>query len=394
MNALRHDQSDFNVLFIHSALDEAGLTVHAFRIYCHLARRAGKDGAAYPGAESMAALCRMKRDTVFAALRELEGRGMLERRKRHGSSNEYWLTKASQWRQISPVPNEGTSPETGLHPSPQTGLHPSPQTGRKGIPSEGNPRKGNPEALPAASQGRICDSAFEMLVKVQGSKLDGMTPSERGAINKALRDIKETAPPSTTSEQMAAEIKKRAVAYSEKFSEGTIFTATALAKYWSQLGEWRPAGAALASPQEAPVTPCPTPDWKTFANTTIGWSIPPDSPLRWEDLTHGQRSEFQRNWDSERRRLSRSCPLGGWQLFAREVIGWTVPDADSIKWEDLPAGGRQEWLRHFELDWRRAWTTLFDFAPPPSWWAVLDMHKPQLLEQIFKREGDGPGTAA
>jgi hypothetical protein len=182
-----------------------------------------------------------------------------------------------------------------------------------------------------------------MLVKVQGSKLDGMTPSERGAINKALRDIKETAPPSTTSEQMAAEIKKRAGAYSEKFSEGTIFTATALAKYWSQLGEWRPAGAALVSPQKAPVTP---------------------------------------------------CPIGDWRLFAREVIGWSAHFDDSIKWEDLSAEIRKEWLRHFEFFWRRAWTTLFDFAPPASWWGVLDMHKPQLLEQIFKREGDGAGTAA
>jgi hypothetical protein len=307
MNALRHDQSDFNVTFVHSALDEAGLSVHAFRVYCHLARRAGKDGAAYPGAVSMAAVCRMKRDTVFTALRELEGRGMLERQKRHGSSNEYWLTKASQWRQISPVPNEGASPETGLHPSPQTGLHPSPQTGRKGIPSEGNPRKGNPEAMPTASQGRHCDPAFEMLAKVQDSKqLDEMTPSERGAIHKALKEIKGTAPPGTTAEQLATEIKRRAAAYHEKFSEGTTLTATALAKYWSQLGKWRPAGAALVSPREAPITPCPTPDWKTFANTTIGWTIASDSPLRWEDLAPWQHSEFMRNWNSEQRRLSPS----------------------------------------------------------------------------------------
>jgi hypothetical protein len=121
-----------------------------------------------------------------------------------------------------------------------------------------------------ASQGRHCDPAFEMLVKVQGSKLDGMTPSERGAINKALKDIKETAPPGTTSEQMAAEIKRRAGAYREEFSEGTICTASALAKHWSKLGSWRKRDEA--SNQHAPIAEPDFP-WREYVNTKLGWSV-------------------------------------------------------------------------------------------------------------------------
>jgi hypothetical protein len=78
-----------------------------------------------------------------------------------------------------------------------------------------------------------------------------------------------------------------------------------LARAYHARGELRSFGTAVTAPQKkesAPAPVCPTADWQEFGRTTIGWSIPPDSSLRWEDLTHSQHSEFMRNWESEQRR--------------------------------------------------------------------------------------------
>jgi|688.fasta_scaffold203415_2 hypothetical protein len=74
----------------------------------------------------------------------------------------------------------------------------------------------------------------------------------------------------------------------------------------SELASFATPVATAAKKETAPLPPCPTPDWHHFARTTVGWALPPDSTLRWEDLSPGQRSEFQRNWDSEQRRKAQS----------------------------------------------------------------------------------------
>jgi len=242
---LRHDQSDFNVIFVHSALDDAGLSVHAFRLYCHLARRAGKDGFINSGGKSMAAVCRMKRDTCFRVMRELEERGMLVRQKRGGATNSYTLTRPSEWRTNLPVPNEGMSPETGLQPSPETGLRPSPETGHKGNPVKVI-QKDNP--LATAPPSRVRDLAFEMLVEVQGSKLAGLSKPEREPINVALKAISE-AMPNTTNEELAREIKRRAGKYREQMPDAQL-TACGLAKNWSRCDQAKGEVKRAAVPVE------------------------------------------------------------------------------------------------------------------------------------------------
>lgn len=92
MDSLRADLSESNMIFFHSDLDDAGLSLAAFRLCCHLSRR-----GLYPTAESMAEVCRLDRKTVFRALRELENRGMLTRKARPGYSTEYTLHPPSMW---------------------------------------------------------------------------------------------------------------------------------------------------------------------------------------------------------------------------------------------------------------------------------------------------------
>ena len=85
-----------HVLFIHSDLDDAGLSLPAFRLLCHIARRLGKPGL-FPGADSMAKVCRMDKKTIFRALQELEERGLIDRISRPGRTNEYSIRALGTW---------------------------------------------------------------------------------------------------------------------------------------------------------------------------------------------------------------------------------------------------------------------------------------------------------
>ncbi len=144
--------------FIHSSLDEAGLTVQEFRVFCHISRRAN-GGECYASAESMATICRIKRDTLFTAIRVLESRGMLERESKIGCPTIYRITLESHWNpspqkgqvegvtrppkrdRLPPVPNEDLSPQTGQEVSPQTGHPPVPPNGTVRYSPQGTPSK-------------------------------------------------------------------------------------------------------------------------------------------------------------------------------------------------------------------------------------------------------------
>jgi hypothetical protein len=78
-------------LFVHSSIDDAGLSPGAFRVLSHLARRAGNKGVAFPGIRDIAETCRMNCGTVIKAIRELvQFRFVIANRKR-GRRTEYYL---------------------------------------------------------------------------------------------------------------------------------------------------------------------------------------------------------------------------------------------------------------------------------------------------------------
>lgn len=99
------DVRDFGAIFIHSELDDAGLTPAEFRVYAHIARRAGSDGA-YPGIDSMAEVCRLAKATVIDAVRMLESRKMIFVKREEGQRNRYHLTRQSAWQPATPVQTE------------------------------------------------------------------------------------------------------------------------------------------------------------------------------------------------------------------------------------------------------------------------------------------------
>lgn len=138
------DRTDFGT-FIHSELDDAGLSPYAFRIYCHLARRANMTGKAWPGKESMAAICGLGRTSVLKALTELEERKMLiiQRNSRPDGgqgSNTYFLTGKAKWT----PPPAATRPPPGREataPRPPRDRPPGRHAAAKVFQEEGNPQK-------------------------------------------------------------------------------------------------------------------------------------------------------------------------------------------------------------------------------------------------------------
>jgi DNA-binding MarR family transcriptional regulator len=64
---------------ISNELDDMALSPSAFRVFCNLLRRSDKHShTCYPGTRRIAHDCKMNRETVIEALRELEGQGMLK----------------------------------------------------------------------------------------------------------------------------------------------------------------------------------------------------------------------------------------------------------------------------------------------------------------------------
>jgi hypothetical protein len=126
--------------FIPSWLDDLGLGSREFRVLCHLWRR----GETHSTAATIATVCRIKRETVFAILNDLEKLGLIHREHRAGRTTLIQpVPPNGTGKQSNPSPETGrpVSPETGRDAYPGTGHHPSPQTGHKGIPSKGIPER-------------------------------------------------------------------------------------------------------------------------------------------------------------------------------------------------------------------------------------------------------------
>ena len=148
-------------IFIHSELDDLGLTSKAFRVYAHLARRAGKNGA-FPSYASMGKICfgpdlpDGQEDTwkkwAIQAVKELVDEGLIHKQIRTlaeggNTSNVYSLSPRSKWKKaeggdgghlgggmggtprgdggypkgtpLEGTPNTSFSDEKGTHPEPE-----------------------------------------------------------------------------------------------------------------------------------------------------------------------------------------------------------------------------------------------------------------------------------
>lgn len=89
------DERDLGT-FIPSFLDDYGLTSDEFRIYAHVARRAGS-GTCWESVGAIAKICKMDIKTVRKVLAVLKIAGLLDVEDRPGKTTLYRLTKHSLW---------------------------------------------------------------------------------------------------------------------------------------------------------------------------------------------------------------------------------------------------------------------------------------------------------
>lgn len=146
--------------FIHSSLDDFGLPLAPFRVYCHLARSV--DVRSFPvGMERIARVCGINIKTAQKAIRHLEEIRMIRVDRRHRSPNVYTILDGSVWVSKTTIKEKSCAPiqtivDTQKEPSidTQTDTH-------QGYPSEGSPLEGNP--LLAKKQKRFAPPSLDQV---------------------------------------------------------------------------------------------------------------------------------------------------------------------------------------------------------------------------------------
>lgn len=134
-------------IFIRGEVDDYGMSLTQFRIYCAIGRR----GECYESIPQLARRVGMHPDTAWDAIRYLVGQQLVAKETRHGRTSIHRLTPISQWKQ--PTGNEG-APEIKGHPlkpgrrhRKRRGTHPPEIKGCKVDPIEVTPLKVLPLAL-------------------------------------------------------------------------------------------------------------------------------------------------------------------------------------------------------------------------------------------------------
>lgn len=83
---------------VNSRLDDFGLDPYEFRVYSHVARRAGKFGECFSSVEDMADVCKMSPRKVRYTLKFLCEAGLLlEEKKAKRRTINYRLTSMEAW---------------------------------------------------------------------------------------------------------------------------------------------------------------------------------------------------------------------------------------------------------------------------------------------------------
>lgn len=137
-------RTDLGVVFIHSCLDDYGLSPQQFRVYAHLARRAG-GGKAFPSVATVARVCKLHPQTARAALHVLVKHRLISRETRPGTTPIYRLTPCTEWDppvSIASTPRGKSGPISVSEGGTTKGVEGCPYETEvgKGYPCEGHPR--------------------------------------------------------------------------------------------------------------------------------------------------------------------------------------------------------------------------------------------------------------
>lgn len=171
--------------FIPSFLDDFGLDPFEFRLYSHIARRAGNGGKCWEKIDNIASVCRMERKTAYRAFKFLEEHKLLSVERRIGKTSVITLNHQSVWIAVEPhvkgnrkttYPKNGigkvsqkrdtTYTKNGTPTYTKNGTPPIPKTVHKGSPSKVLQSEGTP------SKNKEADFVFSEIRDLKDEALD------------------------------------------------------------------------------------------------------------------------------------------------------------------------------------------------------------------------------
>jgi len=191
---------------------EADVSDRAVRLYGLLVRHADQDGHAFPSRKRLSDRLKCSVDSVDRAIRELREVGAVQVRHRKDeagdrTSNDYILRPGGRIPAATPV---GISAATVAAP----------------VRQELEPLEREPTTSVAPL--RKPDPIFEALAAIEGSDLTDLTRSQRGALNKAAKELRDLGVDPKA-------IPRRAQAFGRRYPGATV-TALALVRHWAELG--------------------------------------------------------------------------------------------------------------------------------------------------------------
>jgi hypothetical protein len=208
-------------------LIDSGCTDKALRLYVVLARYADNDDlTAYPGRGTLAKRMGCHRSSVDRAVEELIELGAVS--KQHRVKDGKYQSSLYTIRRIAPSRTHATTPVAPMQLPPS---HP--------CDIELEPKNIEPKnSLAAAPQQKPAkrDELFEAVAEACNIDWHNLTGSGRGAINKAVKELKDIG---VTPDQVGG----RATAYRKTYPDAPL-TPSALAKHWASL---TPVGTAKKS---------------------------------------------------------------------------------------------------------------------------------------------------
>jgi hypothetical protein len=220
------DRRDYGA-FIPSFLDDFRLDMPSFRLYAHIARRAGS-GNCWESIDKMAETCQMNRKTAYKAFKLLQDHKLILVEKRKGQTSLITLTNHCVWItipnqvQVSPIPNQvhpytksgtPTYTKSGTGDIPNQVHPPIPNQVHKGTPIEGYPNKGTPiEVTPIKVKDKDEENIYAPPVEILTESIQPMQQT----LIADMAEEKETPIPPTPLTSLPPENVGLAIATTEK----------------------------------------------------------------------------------------------------------------------------------------------------------------------------------
>jgi DNA-binding transcriptional ArsR family regulator len=185
-----------------------------------LADHSNADGECWPSMKRVAERSDISPRHVSRAVDELVELGLVEKanRRRHGGQYRGWDYRLNVQR----------TPASSGHGRPVTSGHGRPSPADAGVRSEPSEnRKEEPIAAAPREAPAKKDELFEAVAAACGIDWTNLTPSGRGPLNKAVKELRDIG---VTPDQVGG----RAAAYKKQYPDAAL-TPMALTKHWASL---------------------------------------------------------------------------------------------------------------------------------------------------------------